>query len=91
MYQIWIGGITIACCTFPHTTKRILVGLVGANASLHLWCVDSRLIGRVGSHVLPGESSWIITFREGVLQVNAASTEKQRRSGVHSGKMKAKV
>lgn len=65
-------------CTFPHTTERVLVGLVGANASLHVWCVHSRLIRRVRGHVLPGERRWIISFREGVLQVNAASTEKQR-------------
>lgn len=57
--------------TFPHVAKGVLVGFIGAHAPLNVWCVHARLIGRVGRHVLPGESR-VISFREGVLQVNAA-------------------
>lgn len=64
--------------TFTHVTKGILVGFVRAHAPLHLWCTHARLISRVGRHVLPGKSCWIISFGEGVLQVNTAPTEKQR-------------
>jgi len=66
--------------TFPHVAKGVLGGLVGAHAPLYVWRVHAWLVGRVGRHVLPRERR-VTSFREGVLQVNTAPREKQRREG----------
>lgn len=59
--------------TFPHVTKGILVGFVGAHSAWHVRCVHAGLIGGVRSHVLSGKGG-VTSIGEGVLQIYTAPT-----------------